>query len=406
VEASDKRFAGFDGLRAIAILLVILWHTALSLGFPLDRLRLLTPVVVTGWAGVDLFFALSGFLITTLLLREEGQRTGEGFSLRYFWARRALRILPIFLVVVAINTFVLARHPVFQSVRAADVFEKDSPLGLWPYVTLWGNYFTLYAGWFVDRLPVDPGKAYEVLWSLCVEEHFYLLWPLVLLLVRRGGARLAVAGLVCLGLPFLRLAALQLGGDPPTRIHGISHFRIDSILWGALAALVFAKARVSAPVLRAGLVAALVTVACLVRSGDLWIAPPASAWGVSAGFSMLALASSLLLLELAQHPGTGMARVLDVAPLAWVGRLSYAMYLVHFQAIDLARALFAAMPLPPPPKVTVRMSLLIAWGVVTALTVLVAAPLHYLVERPALAFKRRFSLRRDPQPDAASKVFA
>ena len=99
------------------------------------------------------------------------------FSLKRFYARRALRILPVFFVVFAVNTWVLAGY--LPSVFVNGRRFTHLAFGLWPYATFWGNYVELVAGW-LHRPVGGPGRAYHVYWSLCVEEHFYLLWPLLL----------------------------------------------------------------------------------------------------------------------------------------------------------------------------------------------------------------------------------
>src|SRR4051794_4898883 len=106
-----RHFRGFDGMRAIAILLVILWHTRSSIGFPVAALGRFHDLVMFGWTGVDLFFALSGFLITSLLLDEERSARTRTFSLGAFYFRRALRILPPYYFVLAVNALVLSHWP-------------------------------------------------------------------------------------------------------------------------------------------------------------------------------------------------------------------------------------------------------------------------------------------------------
>src|SRR5512146_2421844 len=105
----------FDGVRGLAILLVIAYHTVGATAYPDATLGWARPLLMSGWAGVDIFFALSGFLITTLLLREENRERLAGrparFSLSRFYLRRALRILPAFFAVFALNVFVFSRLP-------------------------------------------------------------------------------------------------------------------------------------------------------------------------------------------------------------------------------------------------------------------------------------------------------
>lgn len=375
-------------MRAVAILLVVVWHGACETGFPIAAMGLLWPVVMTGWAGVDLFFALSGFLITALLLREEQRAVSAGepphFSLGRFYARRALRILPPFYAVFLVLTFVLARWPLFSTVGARQVWAESSPLGLVPYATFWGNYFDAYGRAWFGRATY-PGHAYDVFWSLCVEEHFYLLWPLVLVAVKGLRARLGVAVAVCLGLSVLRHLAIAGAWDEPKAVHYLSHYRMDSILWGGIGALLSFSHPPSAGMRRTLLGATALLLAALVLTRTMSVRPTGETLGFSLGFSLLAIVSTLFLLELAASPTGRLVRALEWRPLVVVGRASYAMYLLHFPMIDLGRTLFFAVPRPP----TIA-NLLLSSAVFVVLTFAAGWALHRAVERPFLALKERF----------------
>ena len=226
-----SRFRGFDGLRGIAILMVIVYHGIIASTFPLAALGPLRPLFLAGWTGVDLFFALSGFLITSLLLREEGRAVRAGqpphFSLWRFYLRRVFRILPAFYAVFLLDVFVFSQSRLFASAFVDNI--RESPLGLLPYGTFWTNYHVAYGERWWGAAMSRPRGAFEVFWSLCVEEHFYLLWPLFLLLVKSTRARIAVSIGVCLVLAGLRYAAISLGWDTPLAVHYASHYRLDSL---------------------------------------------------------------------------------------------------------------------------------------------------------------------------------
>lgn len=155
---SSMRFHGLDTLRAGAILIVMLYHFNMQGLVP----SVLGPVASVGWVGVDLFFVLSGFLIGSQLLKPyvAGQRP----SLKDFYTRRAYRILPAFCVVLLLYFAV----PLWR--------EAPGPYAGWQYATFTWNLFLL-------RYP--EGRAFSHIWSLCVEEHFYLFLPLLLLLMMR-----------------------------------------------------------------------------------------------------------------------------------------------------------------------------------------------------------------------------
>jgi peptidoglycan/LPS O-acetylase OafA/YrhL len=385
-ERDRWRVPGLDGLRALAILLVIVWHVVFSTRFPTARFGPLEPFVRATWSGVDLFFALSGFLITSLMLREERRNAAAGrpatFSLRRFYLRRTLRILPTFYVVFALLALVLPLSPVFRSVQVAQLHASGSRFGLWPYATFWGNYFASYASRYV--VATSPGAAFGVFWSLCVEEHFYLLWPLFLRAVRGRRARVAAVLCVCAALPVLRFVAQVAGFDNSVSVHNASHFRFDSLLWGALAALTLESRWLDDAPRRALLAAVTAVVALLVGSHHLGVLPRGSPFGDAVGLSALALGGALLVADFARRPEQ-LARRLDAAPLRLVGRLSYAMYLVHIPMIDVAKAVVYRYS-----RAATLGNLALLIALTTALSVAVAWVLHRLVERPFLKLKARF----------------
>lgn len=356
---AQRRIRGFDGLRAVAIVLVILWHTKTVFGFRSVGAAL-DPLVNAGWAGVDLFFGLSGFLITTLILDEE-RATGR-FGVRDFYARRVLRIFPPYWTVLLVTGAVLSRFDVFRSAH-------------WPWDAPQPLYVASLAFLFSNYLNLDPiGFAYIVNWSLCVEEHFYLFWPATLLLLRSPRARLLCGLGVCALVPLLRFDAIGL--IEPHRIHSLSHLRIDSILWGALAALAFAWLRDHPRVRRAVMYASAIATLFFVREQMTF-------WGYFVGFTVLAVAVASFVSNIAATPDSWLVTLLEAAPLRAVGKVSYGMYLLHFQALDVVRAL-------APPGLPHTLAFLLFAAAAVALTWAVAAVLYRLVERPALRLKRYF----------------
>ena len=386
--AVEGRFRGLDGLRGVAILLVLLWHTRSATQFPAGALGAARPLVMSGWAGVDLFFALSGFLITSLLMREEAARVAAGarpgFALGRFYLRRALRILPVFYAVFLLNTFLLSRFELFESIRAQQVWSEGSRFGLWPYALFLGTYFLGYGRPLLAPDAVLPGEAYEVFWSLAVEEHFYLLWPAFLLLCRSTRARVGVSLAVCLLLPALRALATARGWDEPYVVHFASHYRLDSILWGGLAALARPHLSLSAGTRRGLLAAVGLAVAALVGMRSLSVLPHPTPLGAGLGLSLLAAGTALLLLDLVAVPDSRLVRVLQWRPLVGLGQLSYAVYLIHLPMMDLGRVLVFAQPRTPN-----LINFLLAFLVFGALSVLAAWILNRLIERPALTLKQR-----------------
>lgn len=380
--AATGTIRGLDGLRAVAVLLVIAIHTALTTRLPWGVLGLLDPVVFSGQLGVDLFFALSGFLITTLILREEAGRRASGrpasFSLRDFYIRRALRILPPFYLVMTL--LILVSGPAWLStVRPTHEIAAEAPGALPSILTFWWNYYGTYVH------PVEVGQAFVITWSLCIEEHFYLLWPATLLLAKGRRARVLIALGVCLGALALRQAAV-LAGAPMQSLGGVTHFRLDAIMWGSLAALCRQEGWLPPSAWRRlATLVMLVLVGILLWHGDLLVSPQGTTLGRVYGLTAASILFTLVVLEVAQAPGSVFTRLLQLAPLAWMGRISYGMYLLHSPAIDLARLVTFRGPVTPSPG-----HFLLTASIAVAITTAAASFMFLCWERPFQGLRSRF----------------
>ena len=356
---------GLDGLRAIAVGLVLLHHTAAIL-IPDEAEGFFSG----GFLGVDLFFVLSGFLITTLLLERRERR--EARPLRSFYARRALRLLPAVAALLVGNLLVAV-------VEEAGVDNALKSFGVvFTYTTNWA---LLYA--FGD---LSPNLSH--LWSLAIEEQFYAIWPLVLLgalalgLTRRRMAWLCIA--LALAAAIWR-AALYESGSEWLEIYIRTDARADALLIGAALALVRPDRLLGRIHLRAR--GALGGVALV-----LFIAIAAGVHADSAtlyvgGYTVVALLAAVLIsVELAGP--WALHSFLSSRPLVLVGRLSYSLYLWHFlvfrvvdQHVD---------------ESSTALRLALGWGVTAAVSV---ASFH-LVERPALRVKDRIGRSRPAAAEA------
>lgn len=316
---------GLDGLRAIAVLLVIVYH--------------FWPTVLPGgMIGVDIFFVISGFLITSLLLRE-GALNGR-IALGSFWVRRARRLLP------AIALMILVLGPV--SLIVGGDIQVNLGRQLLGAATFSSNWISIFAGndYFAQTSP----ELFTNFWSLAVEEQFYVLWPLLivasgLLLGRRWrhfSAVMVLGILASLGVA----AFLLMNGTPISRIYYGTDTHLYGLLLGAL--LAFARPwslyppmgkkalyRVAQPF---GLIAftrvmvswlslfALIPYAILVPES----APGAIPWGLF-GASLLALGVIQgMLPDMLAGASEALRRLLNFAPLRWVGERSYGLYLWHW----------------------------------------------------------------------------
>lgn len=325
-DGSDRRHAGatleyrpaLDGLRAVAVLAVMVEHSGVRRP---GSTELLVP---GGFLGVDVFFVISGFLITSLLLLER-RRTG-GIDLRRFWLRRARRLLPAVGLMVAL-TCVLAAvtdMAVDGATLRGDALAALAYVANWRFILTEESYFAAFG------LP----SPFRHLWSLSLEEQWYLVFPpllvgLLALVRRRTGLLLGVLGAAAAA-SALWMVTLYTPGRDPSRVYYGTDTRAQALLIGALLAVVMVRL----PALTRRL-ARLTPVLGVVGLGAL-VALFATVSGQGArlyqgGFVVVALASVAAVAAVALPGATGPAnRVLAWTPAVVVGRLSYGLYLWHW----------------------------------------------------------------------------
>jgi peptidoglycan/LPS O-acetylase OafA/YrhL len=292
------RRPALDGLRALAVLGVFAAHT--------------TPYVDYGGLGVDLFFVLSGFLITTLLM-EESTRTG-GIALKSFFARRARRLLPgFFLLVVGVMILVF---PFLDSTH-----RHDLGVGLIGSVFYVRNWVQIATGKGVD------GYAMPHLWSLAVEEQFYIVWPFVFALLRK---RLkTVQMIMAVAVMLLISAVIPLFVTNLQHINLGTETRAAQVLCGVLIAMLL-----STGLLRfrwpphADLVLAAIIVVVLFAGGVLGDSFYQKVY-LKGGLTVFAVICALCIAALMQDKTSLANRLLSFPPLTFFGRISYAFYLWH-----------------------------------------------------------------------------
>lgn len=350
-EHGRARIPGLDGLRGIAVILVVLYH--------------FVPVAsVRGYLGVDVFFVLSGFLITHLLIRE-GETTGH-ISLIDFWKRRFRRILPALLLMVG----VCGSAAVVLGGDALAGFRREVLTTL-TFTYNWGQILT-GTTYFGQALPALFTNA----WSLAVEEQFYLVWPLLLapFVATRGRRRLAGVGAFLLALASLAWAAhgLMTGVDA-TRLHVGTDMHAYGLMLGSTLGIVGPSVARRAPARPVGALASLSAVGLLALS----VAPlpwdlPMPVFSALASVLTAVVILAMLPGLVEVGPASGLAAVLGWSPLTWVGVRSYGVYLWHWPLMVL---LFHAAPTLP---TSVRVPLLLA------LSVLVPAASWAWLERPVL----------------------
>lgn len=356
IGSTSTYLPGLDGLRAIAVLGVLAYHFG-------------APWLPGGLLGVGVFFTLSGFLITSILL-SAGERHGR-IDLKDFWIRRARRLLPaliLMLIAVVIATAIVARDTlgtVLKETLAALLYVSN-----WTDIVQGESYFDRFTG---------PGPL-DHLWSLAVEEQFYIVWPPLLVLIlavvrgRRGAAAVITALLAAAS--FWWMATVATPGFDNTRAYEGTDTRAGGLLVGAVLALLWSRRRVDAD---APAPRALTPIGLLGLAGIVWLMLTMDDYSMALyqwGFAALSIATVAVVAAVA-HPATAMSRVLGVTPLRWVGERSYGIYLWHLPVIALLPEGFLASH---------------PWAegaVALGLTLVIAAVSWTLVENPI----RRHGLR-------------
>lgn len=327
------RIPELDGLRGLALLLILVWHfvagaadTTQAWGAWLNRAFHLT------WTGVDLFFVLSGFLIGGILLDQRDARN----LFRVFYARRALRIVPMYYIVVllfalAVRLEIPSRFPPLQ-----ELFDHPHPL--WVYLSFTQNLAMTHSGiWGPPWLGVT--------WTLSVEEQFYLLLPLMIRLIPRRVLPWTLLTLA-LAAPLARLALLQ--HHPFAWLPGFvwTPCRADALLAGTLGAWLIRQPAANAWLRRPGLARRAVLLALLIGVIVLHqrIDSFFSAGMMVFGYSWMAVFFLGLILVAASDPHSVAAKVGRWAPLRALGKISYTVYLFHVIMNSLAHGLILGQP--------------------------------------------------------------
>jgi peptidoglycan/LPS O-acetylase OafA/YrhL len=376
--SETARFPGLDTLRALAILAVMLFHLQWWLS------PMLRPVAQFGWIGVDLFFVLSGYLIGAQLLKAHAS---AGSVIWPFYRRRIFRILPLYLVVVAL-------YSLWPGCR-----EAGAPAPLWQLLSFTENLFFNAAN--------QP--SFTHVWSLCIEEQFYLVLPVALLVALRrpslGRTVAILLGLVAAGMAvraWVLVYQLQplgpddAGGLYMEHIYYPTYSRMDGLLAGVSLALIerfrpgwwrFASRRGHTSF---ALGVAAVGVALWLFKDRFESQTGAAAWGTVIGFPLLSSGLACLACSALSDNGLLRRRI----PLAnRIATLAYSLYLTHKLVAHLARVHLPGLTAERDGKT------LVTYGIACFA---VAATLHVLVERPSLRLRDRnpksivSELREDP----------
>jgi peptidoglycan/LPS O-acetylase OafA/YrhL len=353
--ASERHLPQLDAVRCFAVLMVVWSHTAGQGSSSIGRVSI-------GVFAVWLFFVLSGYLITGILLRAATAHAHAGRRrlLYVFYARRFLRIFPAYYLLLAVG----AAFAISRSFRAD-----------------WIWHVTYTTNWLIAIRGAWTG-ATGPLWSLGVEEQFYLVWPLLILTIPRARLPKVFASLIAVGIAsraFILVMGIH-GGSEPTFVTP-TPANLDPLAIGALLAWA-----------HAGHVAEATTDLCIMGYALLW-----SMHVVERGWSILPIVETLggaLVSVYVVHrtargvsPTTLVGRVVSARPVQYVGKISYAIYLWHVAIRTVLLKLAPAFELTAASTFAARLSQFLVVGV---LSILVASASWYLYERPINSLKDRF----------------
>jgi peptidoglycan/LPS O-acetylase OafA/YrhL len=363
---SEGRVADLDGVRAIAIWMVLLLHALY--GFPnaagaLDFIPAPILLVLShGWLGVDLFFVLSGFLITGILL---GSKHRQHYF-RNFYIRRVLRIMPVYFA--AVFVWVLLYRGYGRYFLLSSVFGANLSMLL--------------------HIPTPHGPG--VLWSLAVEEHFYLLWPLVVFLVNRRTLAV-IAGILFLGMPLLR-GYFAYRGMNPELIYMLSWFRFDGLATGAMLAIWARSANAGrrSSVYIAGCLAICFVVLTIVGK-PFGLMGTKSIVSIALRYTQAYLIFAAFFVLVVAYRGTKWT-----APLRWrfvqlSGALSYCLYLVHLSVGDGYEHLLKRSGIPIVSYLGASGTVLLRTAAILAVSFAIAMLSRKYLEEPFLSLKERFT---------------
>jgi peptidoglycan/LPS O-acetylase OafA/YrhL len=343
---------GLDGLRALAVFAVIGYHLGL-------------PFLPGGFLGVTLFFALSGYLITDIILSEWNQ--DAKFSLKNFFLRRAKRLLPAVLFLLACMSFYIA---VFQPDLLTNLKSAILPAVLffsnWWYIISDTPYFASFA---------TPSLLTHF-WSLAVEAQFYLVWPVLLLLGQRFIRKkwlITALTFTAAVLSAVLMAVLYEPGTDPSRIYYGTDTRVFSLLLGACMAFLCPSNIITKPVRERTARMMLDVTGFVALAGVLFSIYFVTQYDdfLYLGGMFLFSLGSLLLIAAAANPSTVIGKLLSAKPLRYIGNISYGVYLWQFPVITITNAVFQTNRVNP-----------VLCIVQSAITMIAATVSYYLIEKP------------------------
>lgn len=355
-------YPALDILRGLAIIIVVLYHN-------FDNV----PFFRFGWLGVDLFFALSGFLITDLLLKSRDSQ----YYFRNFYIRRFLRIFPLYYLVLALF-FTLS--PILFSEKGPETtftYYDENKVWFWSH----------FQNWLLVHKGPAPVPFLSHFWSLAIEEQFYLFWPLLLFFIKKLNVlRNVIIGLIATAI-IIRITTWMASPHEVEAFYCSTFTRMDSLLMGCLLA-VHMKQGFEVPkwlikTITAGficLIAASLLLFGNLRQDNLLFP--------TIGYSLTAAFFTCMLYVLLKKEESLVNILSKMKPLSFIGRISYGMYVYHIPIYLVLGAL-----LSEPLKLQIgsnALTALIISALSVILTIAASAASFYIVERPILNLKKHF----------------
>ncbi len=353
-------YPALDGLRGVAILMVVFLH---NFGF--------MNYFFFGWLGVDLFFVLSGFLITEILLKT----IGTPHFLRNFYLRRILRIFPLFYLTLIICLFIL---PQIRNLNIDLNYYVNHQVWFWTYLQNWLFIFNEPTG----------SKMLLHTWSLAVEEQFYIVWPALILLIRKPKILLAVVALILLAVGIARYVIWMDKIEDLAYASLYTFTRIDGICIGCMLALImrinpgFLKKYTTLIVL----LMASVNFGFYFLNGRHGFTLPYLAF---VGYTTFAVLFGLLVFEAVTGGSKIIQFLLDNRLLKFFGRISYGLYVYHWPMYILFFTMFHRSFLNL--SFNQQTSVIGASISVTLLSILISVISYHYFEKPFLQLKKKFS---------------
>lgn len=348
-----------DGIRGLGVILVLLFHygsSTMALGVGTSVLQ----ATGIGWSGVDLFFVLSGFLITGLLYDAKG----KPHYFKNFYARRTLRIFPLYYF-AAVVVIILA------VITGYGILGGSNPIWVLLYV---GNFQMAIEG---------GGSILDHFWSLAIEEQFYLLWPMIVLSLSRGKLMLVAAAMIVIS-PLVR-TFLVLNDAHELAVYVLTPARMDGLAFGALIALLVRGPKGIAPLVpwawRLGAMSAAAFLVIVIARRDFSTSDPVI---LTAGISLLTIMyASLLVLSLSFRP---LQLVMELPVMRWFGKYSYGLYVWH----PIVNIILLHSPLTEQigADTLLEVVALVVFAFIASLLVTLAS--YRFLEAPLLRLKSRF----------------